>query len=136
MNGKNRIMIFGPRDDGTYVVEFRTAAGGIEPPRVRALQRMGYRKQYDPGSVVSAMLPRTAGAAGPPRHWGNSFTRTARSRAAATCCAAASASSCVSYANDTSGLPSSVVTLNPCPTPLGMLTSMTSLTFHMLLLLP
>jgi hypothetical protein len=27
------------------------------------------------------------------------------------------------------------VTLNPYPTPLGMLTSMTSLTFHMLLLL-
>jgi hypothetical protein len=25
--GKNRIMIFGPKDDGTYVVEFRTAAG-------------------------------------------------------------------------------------------------------------
>jgi hypothetical protein len=33
-------------------------------------------------------------------------------------------------------LPPSVVTLNPYPTPLGMLTSMTSLTFHMLLLLP
>jgi hypothetical protein len=26
-NGKNRIMIYGPKDDGTYVVEFRTAAG-------------------------------------------------------------------------------------------------------------
>jgi hypothetical protein len=25
--GKNHIMIFGPKDDGTYVVEFRTAAG-------------------------------------------------------------------------------------------------------------
>jgi hypothetical protein len=24
---KNRIMIFGPKDDGTYVVEFRTADG-------------------------------------------------------------------------------------------------------------
>jgi hypothetical protein len=24
---KNRIMIFGPKSDGTYVVEFRTAAG-------------------------------------------------------------------------------------------------------------
>ena len=24
---KNRIMIFGPKRDGTYVVEFRTAAG-------------------------------------------------------------------------------------------------------------
>ena len=25
--GKNRIMIYGPKHDGTYVVEFRTAAG-------------------------------------------------------------------------------------------------------------
>jgi hypothetical protein len=25
--GKNRIMIYGPKDDGTYVIEFRTAAG-------------------------------------------------------------------------------------------------------------
>ena len=25
--GKIRIMIFGPKDDGTYVVEFRTAQG-------------------------------------------------------------------------------------------------------------
>jgi hypothetical protein len=27
--GKNRIMIFGPKDDGTYVVEFRSAAGEV-----------------------------------------------------------------------------------------------------------
>jgi hypothetical protein len=25
--GKNRIMIYGPKRDGTYVVEFKTAAG-------------------------------------------------------------------------------------------------------------
>jgi hypothetical protein len=25
--GKNRIMIFGPKSDGTYIVEFRTAKG-------------------------------------------------------------------------------------------------------------
>jgi hypothetical protein len=34
--GKNRIMIFGPKSDGTYVVEFRTAAGealAISVPR-------------------------------------------------------------------------------------------------------
>jgi hypothetical protein len=31
-DGKNRIMIFGPKDDGTYVVEFRTA----ELPSVRS----------------------------------------------------------------------------------------------------
>ena len=27
MTGKYRIMIYGPKNDGTYVVEFRTAAG-------------------------------------------------------------------------------------------------------------
>jgi hypothetical protein len=27
MTGKSRIMIYGPKNDGTYVVEFRTAAG-------------------------------------------------------------------------------------------------------------
>jgi hypothetical protein len=29
MTGKNRIIIFGPKDDGTDVVEFRTAAGEV-----------------------------------------------------------------------------------------------------------
>ena len=29
MTGKNRIMIFGPKDDGSYVVEFRTADGEV-----------------------------------------------------------------------------------------------------------
>ena len=27
--GKNRIMIYGPKEDGTYVVEFTTAAGEV-----------------------------------------------------------------------------------------------------------
>jgi hypothetical protein len=27
--GKNWIMIFGPKDDGTYVIEFRTTAGDV-----------------------------------------------------------------------------------------------------------
>jgi hypothetical protein len=27
MTGKNRIMIYGPKNDGTYIVEFRTAEG-------------------------------------------------------------------------------------------------------------
>ena len=27
--GQNRIMIYGPKDDGTYIVEFRTAAGEV-----------------------------------------------------------------------------------------------------------
>jgi hypothetical protein len=29
MMGKNRIMIYGPKDDGTYVVEFRMAKGVV-----------------------------------------------------------------------------------------------------------
>ena len=39
MTGKNRIMIYGPKTDGTYVVEFRTAAGealAISIPRSEA----------------------------------------------------------------------------------------------------
>jgi hypothetical protein len=49
--GKNRIMNFGPKTDGTYVVEFRTAAGealaitipGGEPRVIRHFQeRMPY----------------------------------------------------------------------------------------------
>jgi hypothetical protein len=38
-SGKNRIMIHGPKDDGTYVVEFRTADGdvlAISIPRTEA----------------------------------------------------------------------------------------------------
>jgi hypothetical protein len=29
MTCKNRIMIYGPRDDGSYLVEFRTAEGDV-----------------------------------------------------------------------------------------------------------
>jgi hypothetical protein len=29
VTAKNRIMIYGPKDDGTYVVEFRTAGGDV-----------------------------------------------------------------------------------------------------------
>jgi hypothetical protein len=39
VSSKNRIMIFGPKDDGTYVVEFRTAGGealAISIPRTKA----------------------------------------------------------------------------------------------------
>jgi hypothetical protein len=27
VTGKNRIMIYGPKNDGTYIIEFKTAAG-------------------------------------------------------------------------------------------------------------
>jgi hypothetical protein len=49
--GKNRIMIFGPKADGTYVIEFRTAEGetlaisipGTEAAVIRYFQeRMPY----------------------------------------------------------------------------------------------
>jgi len=39
MTGKNRIMIYGPKNDGTYVVEFKTDAGealAISIPRTEA----------------------------------------------------------------------------------------------------
>jgi hypothetical protein len=51
MTGKNRIMIYGPKNDGTYIVEFRTAAGealamsipASETPVIRYFQeRMPY----------------------------------------------------------------------------------------------
>jgi hypothetical protein len=29
MTGRNRIMIYGPKDDGSYVVEFRTSEGDV-----------------------------------------------------------------------------------------------------------
>ena len=57
--GKNRIMIFGPKTDGTYVVEFRTDAGetlAISIPRtetavIRHFQerivRAGYRRKLN-----------------------------------------------------------------------------------------
>ena len=35
-SGRNRIMIYGPKNDGTYAIEFRTAAGealAISVPR-------------------------------------------------------------------------------------------------------
>jgi hypothetical protein len=46
VTGKNRIMIFGPKPDGTYVVEFRTAAGealAISIPRSEAASARGHR---------------------------------------------------------------------------------------------
>ena len=49
-NGKNRIMIFGPKD-GTYVVEFRTAAGealaiSIPPTETAVVRHFPERMPY------------------------------------------------------------------------------------------
>jgi hypothetical protein len=49
--GKNRIMIFGPKTDGTYVVEFRTAAGealaiSVPAGETRVLKHFQGRMSY------------------------------------------------------------------------------------------
>jgi hypothetical protein len=51
MTGKNRVMIYGPKDGGTYVVEFRTAEGdvlAIPIPRTEAavIRRFQERMPY------------------------------------------------------------------------------------------
>ena len=53
MTGKNRIMIYGPRNDGTYVVEFRTAAGealaiSISRSEAAVIQHFQERMPYGP----------------------------------------------------------------------------------------
>jgi hypothetical protein len=52
MTGKNRIMIFGPKDGGTYVVEFRTAAGetlAISIPRTEAAVVLHFQERMPLG---------------------------------------------------------------------------------------
>jgi hypothetical protein len=53
--GKNRIMIFGPKDDGTHVVEFRTAAGevlAISIPRTKTAVIEHFQKRMPYGLFV------------------------------------------------------------------------------------
>jgi hypothetical protein len=53
--GKNRIMIFGPKDDGTYVVEFRTAEGealAISIPRTEACVIRHFQERMPYGLFV------------------------------------------------------------------------------------
>ena len=55
MTGKNRIMIFGPKDDGTYVVEFRTADGevlSISIPRTQAAVVRHFQERMPHGLFV------------------------------------------------------------------------------------
>jgi hypothetical protein len=52
---KNRIMIFGPKHDGTYVVEFRTAAGetlAISIPRTEAAVIRHFQERMPYGLFV------------------------------------------------------------------------------------
>jgi len=53
--GKNRIMLFGPKADGTYVVEFRTAAGetlAISIPRTEAAVVRHFKERMPYGLFV------------------------------------------------------------------------------------
>jgi hypothetical protein len=52
ITGKNRIMIYGPKDDGTYIVEFRTAAGealaiSIPTTEAAAIRHFQERMPYE-----------------------------------------------------------------------------------------
>ena len=53
--GQNRIMIYGPKDDGTYIVEFRTAAGealAISIPRSEASVVRYFQERMPDGLFV------------------------------------------------------------------------------------
>ena len=55
MNGQNRIMIYGPKTDGTYVIEFRTAAGealAISVPRNETAVLKHFQKRMPYGLFV------------------------------------------------------------------------------------
>jgi hypothetical protein len=49
---KNRIMIFGPKNDGTYVVEFRTAEGAISIPRTETAVIRHFQERMPYGVFV------------------------------------------------------------------------------------
>jgi hypothetical protein len=55
MDGKNRIMIYGPKEDGTYVVEFKTPAGqamAISIPRTEAAVIRHFQERMPYGLFV------------------------------------------------------------------------------------
>jgi hypothetical protein len=55
MIGKNRIMIYGPKDDGTYVIEFRTAEGetlAISIPRTEVAVVRHFQERMPYGLFV------------------------------------------------------------------------------------
>jgi hypothetical protein len=55
MTKHNRIMIFGPKSDGTYVIEFRTAGGdslAISIPRTEAAVIRHFQTRMPYGLVV------------------------------------------------------------------------------------
>jgi hypothetical protein len=55
MIGKNRIMIYGPKDDSTYVIEFRTAEGetlAISIPRTEVAVVRHFQERMPYGLFV------------------------------------------------------------------------------------
>jgi hypothetical protein len=55
MSGKNRIMIYGPKNDGTYIVEFRTAEGetlAISIPRTETAVIRHFQERMPYGLFV------------------------------------------------------------------------------------
>ena len=59
MTGKNRIMIYGPKDDGTYVVEFGTAAGealAISIPRAETAVVKYFQERMPYGLFVPDLV--------------------------------------------------------------------------------
>ena len=58
-SGQNRIMIYGPKDDGTYVVEFRTAAGealAISIPRTETAVIAYFQERMPYGLFVPDLV--------------------------------------------------------------------------------
>jgi hypothetical protein len=58
--GKNRIMIFGPKPDGTYVIEFRTDAGetlAISIPRTEAAVVRHFQERMPYGFLWASRGP-------------------------------------------------------------------------------
>ena len=54
-SGQNRIMIYGPKNDGTYVVEFRTEAGealAISIPRAECAAIRHFQERMPYGLFV------------------------------------------------------------------------------------
>jgi len=54
--GKNRIMIYGPKNDGTYIVEFKTSAGearAISIPRGET----SVTKHFQEGMPYGLLVP-------------------------------------------------------------------------------
>ena len=59
--GKNRIMIHGPKDDGTYIIEFRTAEGeslAITIPRTEAAVIKHFQARMPYGLIFRRRHPR------------------------------------------------------------------------------